>query len=102
MPVSHSHIKARALYEAKKQNVTNFKTSDGWFWRWQWRYNIPNSILLHTEADDVDLEAADKIEELRTGIDTLVTYEMSLFSRTIPNRMYLIQGDKQAGRAKID
>ena len=56
--------------------------------------NIPNSILLHTEADDVDLEEADKIEELRTGIDTLVTYEMSLFSRTIPNRMYLIQGDK--------
>ena len=108
MPVSRSLIKARAMFKARKQSVLNFQASDGWFWRWRWWFNISNSIRLHGEAGDVDLnEAENKIDELRNEIVTkgykaenvFNMDETGLFYKAIPNRTYLVEGDKrQAGK----
>ena len=35
LPVSCSLIQAHALHEAKKQNISHFKASNGWFDRWR-------------------------------------------------------------------
>ena len=50
LPVSRALIKARALYEAKRQGVCNFRASDGWFSRWRWRFSVTKSVRLHGEA----------------------------------------------------
>ena len=40
LPVSRAMIKARALFEAKHQGVSEFSASNGWFYNWRWRCNI--------------------------------------------------------------
>ena len=40
LPLSRAVIKARAAAEAKLRNRNDFCASDGWFYRFRWRYNI--------------------------------------------------------------
>ena len=49
LPVSRAMIKARALFEAKRQGVAEFSASDGWFCKWRWRCNVSKSARLHGE-----------------------------------------------------
>ena len=92
LPVSRSMIQARANYEAKVQNISKFSSSDGWFWRWHWRFNIGKSVRLKEEAGGVNLEEAEK--DMRVMRDTILAggYQMqnmdetTLLYRFIPNR----------------
>ena len=59
LPVTGPLIKARALHEAKLQEIGNFKASDGWLWHWRSRYNIGKSVRLHGEAGEVNLQVAE-------------------------------------------
>ena len=106
LPVSRSMLKARAALEAKRLGVVNFCASDGWFFRWRWRFNVAVSARLHGEAADVDLVAAEReMHKLRTelaqySISNIFNMdETGLFYRAIPNRRYLCEGDaRQTGR----
>ena len=98
LPISRELVKARAIYEAKIRNITNFKVSDGWFSNWRWRYNISKCVRLHGEAGDIDLEAAEL--EMKCFRDLLVGYdvknifnmdEAGLFFRAIPSHSYYIK-----------
>lgn len=69
LPVSKSIIQARAVHEATKRGIASFNASDGWLWRWCWRFGIANSVRLHGEAAQVDLKVAEeRMEELRRQI----------------------------------
>ena len=110
LPVSRSMIKARALFEAKRQGVIDFRASDGWFYNWRWRCNVSKCTRLHGEAADVDLDAAER--EMHVLRNALASYpasnvfnmdEAGLFYRAIPNRSYLAadEGDsRQVGRGR--
>ena len=106
LPVSRSMLKARAALEAKRLRVVNFCASDGWLFRWRWRFNVTVSARLHGEAADVDLVAAEcEMHKLRTelaqySISNIFNMdETGLFYRAIPNRSYLCEGDAcQTGR----
>ena len=110
LPVSRAMIKARALFEAKRQGVAEFSASDGWFCKWRWRCNVSKSARLHGEAADVDLDAAE--QEMHVLRNELASYpasnvfnmdEAGLFYRAIPNRSYLAadEGDsRQVGRGR--
>ena len=48
-------IKARATAEAKLRNINDFCASDGWFYRFRWRYNITKSVRLCGKAGEVNM-----------------------------------------------
>ena len=107
--MSKSTIQVRAAYEATKRGITSFKASDGWLWRWHWRFNIANSVRLHGEAAQVDLKIAEEqMEELRSQIvakgykhsNIFNMDETGLFYKAIPSRTYEINNldKRQAGR----
>ena len=110
LPVSRTMIKARALFEAKRQGVAEFSASNGWFHNWRWHCNVSKSTQLHGEAADVDLDAAE--QEMHVLRNELASYPASnvlnmnkagLFYGDIPNRSYLAadEGDsRQVGRGR--
>ena len=97
LPVSRSIIQARAKQEATKRDIAKFKASDGWFSRWRNRFNVGQSVNLHSEAGDVDLEQAKKqmevlrkeLLEKKYDLDKIFNMdEGPLFFRAIPTKTY--------------
>ena len=75
-------MQARALYEAKLRNLTEFKASDGWFRNWRKRCEIGASICLNGEAgevnemlamDRIDAESEEITEQIATTTSTTTT-----------------------------
>ncbi|KAL5503328.1 hypothetical protein EMCRGX_G010257 [Ephydatia muelleri] len=104
LPVSRALIQARAILEAKLRNISNFSASDGWFYRFRWRYNICNSVRLSGEAGQVDINDATKeIDKLKLSISSggfekaniFNMDETGLFFKTIPSRTYLVDGESK-------
>ena len=102
-PVSRSLIKARAMYEARRCKVLDFKASDGWFFHWRWRFGVTKQVRLHGEAGDVDIVTADQeMQKLRTELqeyqptNVFNMDEAGLFFRAIPNRSYLMPDEGDA------
>lgn len=107
LPISRAIIKYRSVLEAKRLGIANFSASDGWFYRWRWRYNISKRVTLHGEAAEIDLQAAEQeVEKLRIKLadycpDNVFNMdEAGLFFRSIPNRSYLVpdKGDVRQAR----
>lgn len=73
-PISGPIIKAKAKILAKKlkpNEEIDFEASDGWFWRWQKRHGIGQSII-HGEKRSADQDAALKFPaELKKKLDDL-------------------------------
>jgi hypothetical protein len=64
LSLSRAVIQARALHEAKKIGLIEFKASDGWFRNWRRRYGIGPSIRLFGEAGDVNIEEVEKLIQI--------------------------------------
>ena len=93
--ISRRLLQQRALLEAKRLNLDQFKASDGWFANWRWRFGIGHSSLLHGEAGEVDIEEMEpKIEILRQlilagcyDVDCIFNMdETGLFYRCLPRK----------------
>ncbi len=61
LSLSRAVIQARALHEAKKIGLIEFKASDEWFRNWRRRYGIGPSIRLFGEVGDVNIEEVEKL-----------------------------------------
>jgi predicted XRE-type DNA-binding protein len=61
LSLSRAIIQARALHEANKIGLTEFKASDGWFRNWRRRNGIGPSLRLFGEAGDVNIEEIEKL-----------------------------------------
>ena len=97
LPISRAMIKSRAMLEAKRQVVTKFSASDGWFSHWRWCFDISKCVKLHGEAGEVDLKAAEhEFQKLRIEIgkyppsNVFNMDKAGLFFKAIPNRSYIL------------
>lgn len=98
MPLSRSHIQARALSEAKRLNLNEFVASDGWFQNWRKKHGIGKSVRLYGEAGDVSVqdfveamnELKEKLELEGYKLENIFNMdETGLFFRAMPVRTYL-------------
>ena len=66
LPISRSIIQSRALFEARRLNIPDFKASDGWFKNLRKRNGIGSSIRLFGEAGDVSIDQfQEEMEKLK-------------------------------------
>nr|CAH0104760.1 unnamed protein product [Daphnia galeata] len=96
LSLSRAIIQARALHEAKKIGLTEFKASDGWFRNWRRRNGIGPSLRLFVEAGDVNIEEVEKlIQIIREKLKKFKAEnifnmdETGLLYRALPTRSYI-------------
>ena len=93
LPVLRKHDKSSCHVRSKETGLGADKihASNGWFYRWRWRFNVTKSVRLHGEAADVDLDASEQeMGRLRAELgkyqpDNVFNIDESgLFYRAIP------------------
>ena len=96
LPISRSVIQTRAIHEANRLKISDFRASDGWFRNWRKRYGVGPSVKLHGEAGDVDQnELQGSIAELRKKLERydprniFNADETATYYRALPFSTYL-------------
>ena len=106
LPVSGPFIQQKALNYAKRQNVSDFKASNGWLGRFKARHSISCAVISGERAS-VDVQLVDEWKEkLPTIIDGYAPKgiynrdETGLFYRALPDRTLCVKREECTGGKK--